>query len=337
MICISLKGSHYEIGVQHGRTFRDVIHCAIRQVCRFFGPKRRPGPRAVQDRADALKADYPQLLEEMTGIADGAEIPLEDVLILNLGPWSSCCTNIAFYDSDEGPILGHTNDDKPGGHFDAMFSVEISGGQRFLYVGSAGTLGSGAGVNGAGLAVSHANARPQSAEDKRQALNMNLYSRTLLEGCGDATEAERFLTDRTFRSGGDNIIVMDSQGHGFVAEKYPPLVDFRPVDKGALYCTNRTLAPRTRQMMDQDNYEQGAKETIGLVNRERYLVRVIEENQGRFTRELMERTLRSTEEGSKICNAYTNWAAILVPRRTELLLADRFPCHNEFRRYVVER
>lgn len=336
MIFASLKGSHYEVGVQHGRGFREVIHCVIRQHCRFFNPKRCPGHRAIQDRADALKAEYPQLLEEMGGIADGAEVPLEDVLVLNLGPWSSSCTNIAFCDSDEGPILGHVNDHKPGGHFDAVFAVELSGGTRLLYVGSAGALGNGAGVNSAGLAISHAQARPMSGENAAQVLNMNLHSRALLEACRDSAEAEALLREHAFRSGADNIIVMDASGHGFVAERYPDLVDFRGVEKGAIYCTNRTLAPGTRRMTDQDNYERTAKEIAGLVGRERYLQRLIDEHQGRFTQELMERILRCTEEDAKICNAFSNWAAILFPRRTEMLLADRFPCHSEFRRYVVE-
>ena len=336
MICVSLRGSHYEVGFQHGQCLKNVIHCATRQYCRFFDTANKPDHRAIHDRRALLEAQYPQLIEEMAGISEGAECPLDDVLIMNLGPWLPSCSNIAFYDSDEGPILGHTNDHKPGGHFDTIFAVTLSTGCRMLYVGSAGELGSGAGVSEGGLAVSHANARPSKAKDLDAGLNMNLFSRVLLETCRDAAHAESFLKERTFRSGADNIIVVDAGGMGFVAEKYPDLVEFRRPEEGALCCTNRTLARKIRDAIGQDEYECSAKEISELVSRERYLSRVIDEHQGRFSMDLMKQVLRSGEPEASICNAYTNWAAVLMPNRFEMLVADRFPCHDEFRRYTVQ-
>ena len=96
MICVSLKGSHYEVGFQHGQCLKNVIHCAIRQYCRFFDTARKPDHRAVHDRRALLEAQYPQLIEEMRGISDGAECSLDDVLIMNLGPCRPACSNMAF-------------------------------------------------------------------------------------------------------------------------------------------------------------------------------------------------------------------------------------------------
>ena len=337
MVYASLKGGRYEIGLQHGRGLRNVIHCAIRQNCRFLDLKQKPDARAIEERQARLTLEYPHFVEEMMGIAEGAECSPDDIVAMNLGPWRPSCSNIAFCESDEGPILGHANDHKPGGHFDAIFAVRFLSGERLLYVGSAGHLGSFAGVNGAGLAVTHASARPPGAENARAPLNMGLYTRVLLEACRDAGQAELFLKERTFRSGGDNIMVLDAKGAGFVAEKYPLLADFRFPEKGAMYGTNRTLAPKTREMMGQDDYERSASEIPMLINRERYLQRVIHEHQGRFTRELMERVLRCTDADADICNPFTNWAAVLLTRYSEMLVSDRFPCHNEFRRYVVDK
>ena len=49
-----------------------------------------------------------------------------------------------------------------------------------------------------------------------------------------------------------------------------------------------------------------------------------------FSIELMKAVLRCTDEGVEICNDWSNWAAILLPSSTEMLLADRFPLHSDF-------
>ena len=313
MITASLQGSRYDIGLQHGRQLKTAIQCATRQFCRFFSEERAPQTAAVQDRAAALEQEFPEFLEELRGIADGADCPLHDVLVLNLGPWPQSCTNLVFLDSDAGPMLGHVNDHKPGGVFDALFRVRHDDGRKFLYVGSAGMLDVAAGLNSDGLAFSFSATRPVGLRNEQTPLNMNLRSRALIERCRDCGQARDFLARNSACSGGANLIVIDRSGSAFVAETQPTAVAFRSPENGGIYCTNRTVAPSMRALMGQDAYEKEAKEIPRLVRRERYLESMLTEHQGRLSLGLMEQVLRSSGEGIEICNEYSNRAIRLTP------------------------
>ena len=333
MLEVSLRGSHYDVGFQHGEALRQVIQCAIRQRCRFFQKDRRPDRQVIEQRVKRLEAVCPELVEELRGIAEGARCAFEDVCIYNsLAPRPSC-SNLVFPDSDRGPVLGHVNDHKPGGVFDTLFRAEYDAGRHLVYVGIAGLLGVDAGVNSDGLAFSHSAARPAGPRNDRAILNWNLITQALLQRCRDCQEAEAFLAEHEVAAGAENIIAVDRRGRAFVAEIQPTAVEFRRAENGPIYCTNRTLAPRIREMIDQDAYEKDAKEIDRLVNRENYFEKVLSDHRGRFSLELMKEVLRCRDEGVEICNPYSNWAAILVPARFEMLVADRFPCHHEFERF----
>jgi hypothetical protein len=70
-----------------------------------------------------------------------------------------------------------------------------------------------------------------------------------------------------------------------------------------------------------------------LINRERYFEAVITKKSGSFSIELMKEVLRCTDEGVEVCNEKSNWATILLPKQFEMLVADRFPCYNDFKRF----
>jgi hypothetical protein len=85
-----------------------------------------------------------------------------------------------------------------------------------------------------------------------------------------------------------------------------------------------------RRLVSQETYEQEAPEVQKLIGRERYFQAVTSRNKGRLSVELMKEILSCTEEGVAVCNELSNWAAILLPRQFQALVAGRPPSKESF-------
>lgn len=333
MIFLSLHGSWYDVGYQHGEKLKCLIHSAIRKYCRFFSVKQSPNKEVLWKHAETLQADFPELMEEMKGIADGAGCSIEDILIYNLSPLLSSCSNLVFVCNGE-PMLGHINDDSSAGVFDVAFHIFPNRGSELLYIGLAGSVGVGAAINSEGLAISHACARSEGLKNINTVLSLSLLRRVLINRSRNCQEAESFLLNHSFVSGADNIIGVNKAGAAFVAEKLPIAVEFRHPDRGVIYCTGRSLTSKIRRIVNQEVYEKKAPEIRKLIAREQYFDSTLTEHMNNLSLELMKKILCCTEEGIEICNELSNWAAILLPKRFEMLIADRFPCNNIFKRFT---
>jgi hypothetical protein len=330
MYFISLTGDRYQIGFQHGRKLRALIHYAVRKRCRFYKDRGQPSAASLQRRASAIESSFPELLAEMRGIADGSRVPLNGILLYNLAPIPDGCSNVAFL-SNEKPMLGHVNDDTEGLP-DVAFHINPTQGLELLQIGTAGSVGIAAAMNSGGLAMSHSCARSGRAKNRDAYLNLPLLRRLLIERNSDCREAREFLSDYSFASGADNIICADSIGSAFVAEKLPTMVEFRePVGKG-IYCTGRALTATIRSAVQQDAYEEGAPEIAQLVAREKLFTDTLEEPEQALSLRLMRQLLQNSDEGIEVSNELSTWAAVLVPSDFEMWIADRFPCHSKFTR-----
>jgi len=49
----------------------------------------------------------------------------------------------------------------------------------------------------------------------------------------------------------------------------------------------------------------------------------------------MKQVLTCKDEGIEVCSKISNWAAILQPKKFQILIADRFPKYNNFK--VINR
>ncbi|MCK4590475.1 MAG: hypothetical protein KAT86_01875, partial [Candidatus Latescibacteria bacterium] len=127
----------------------------------------------VVDRADweqrlpvflsTLRRYLPDVLEEMEGTAQGANIPLDDILRLNLPMYpdelniTEGCTNIVFADGPDGPIWGKNNDGLVGEERRPACArlVRRKYGIPLLIFTFCGMVATTDGMNAEGLAVGH--------------------------------------------------------------------------------------------------------------------------------------------------------------------------------------
>ncbi|MGC9367436.1 MAG: C45 family autoproteolytic acyltransferase/hydrolase [bacterium] len=328
MITLSLSGDSYEIGFQHGEQLKNLIHDKIRKCCRFYDENKIPDKNLLEKKIKKLQINFPEILQEIRGIADGSDNSFDDILILNFIPWENSCTNIAFLE-DKQPILGHVNDDNdPTG--DIAFKITKNNEKKLHYIGLAGSVGVSAALNSYGLALSHSCARSNGIKNRDEFLNLGVFRRIIAEKCQNCEQAKQFITDNSFYSGADNIICIDKSKSAFVAEKLPTEVEFRYPEKRTIFCTGRFLSSKISRLTKQDEYENENKAIEILINRENYIKNMIEKYVDKLSDDIMKQILCCNEKNIEVCNKLSNWAAILSPKKFELFLADRYPCYNEF-------
>ncbi|KAK6384580.1 hypothetical protein LTS17_002143 [Exophiala oligosperma] len=222
---IRCSGTSYEIGLQHGRGAAAQVHANINTYTGFFEetaqiswPAARE--RAVGQFAPTLKARYPEILNEMRGIADGAGggLTYEDILALNvrseisLTNYADGCTSISQI-GEGGKIFLAQNWD---------WLEELQRGMVFLHVkprgsdiafqflGEAGIVGK-IGMNSAGFGLCM-NALRSGAFDNLK-LPVHIMSRRLLQYATSVDEAVAIIDEFGLAST-SNYMFADKSGIG---------------------------------------------------------------------------------------------------------------------------
>ena len=206
-----------------------------------------------------------------------------------------------------------------------------------------GLLSYFAGVNECGLAVSGSSARvrtqPAPPPEQPPAFQSVYTARLVLETCRDVPEAVALLRQPGIPGHGNHIMV-DESGNGVVIESHKPTGpvlaehDWQP--GGWICCGNfftselsmeQALTASDAALRDRGNRvcllrEAGARSEItgGSI-------------------ELLMETLR-THDGPEhgmggICNPGNCLGIICVPRERRILVAERFPCANEFEEFSL--
>lgn len=167
---IKMSGSPYERGLQYGTQAKELIHKLIEEYKLLFDKENHIAWETAYKKAAAfeepIRSFRPDLIEEMKGIADGAEIDLQTVLVLN------CRSEIMFTDipsnEDACTVIGVPPEVSKTGHTllaqnwdwwtvgegtTVILEVEQEGYAKSLIVTEAGLVG-GKGLNEYGVALS---------------------------------------------------------------------------------------------------------------------------------------------------------------------------------------
>lgn len=104
---LHLKGTHYEMGYQHGALMKDRIHSNLGNIVKVEGEKTvKVGPLEVKPRAvigtiiEIQKPHVPKkYFDEMDGLAAGSEVSVDDVRVANFIPEMFHCSGFALMNS----------------------------------------------------------------------------------------------------------------------------------------------------------------------------------------------------------------------------------------------
>lgn len=341
---IVLEGSPYERGITHGRQFADIIKAAIIEYCKFGGAFTERINLYGRRMFDYLQNSFPDLVEELRGISDGAQIDFGDILLLNFFPGllnlPIYCTNIAFVNSCDGPIHGRTSDIGSDYHYYLLQRVTPNeGGQEFLSVNWAGTIWTGVGINASGLSVGQSSAPTAPGQDGI-GISTLIMPRPVLQYCRNTREAMNLLERFRLAGKGLNVALLDETGDAAVVEKSHDKQAVREAEEGVVFCSNHFVEETMQGMIPLriDGIEENSTGRYQLLSN----IFGTDKNIAAHGIEGMKKLLRihANDDRPGICqhvppNLISWYAYILLPRKREMWICDGPPCQTEFAEYAL--
>lgn len=252
---IETSGEAFERGLQHGEQTTDLVRANLEGYWRLFKHDTGLDRPAVLGQARQylrpIEAYAPHLLEEMRGIAEGAGVSLDEILVLNCRteilslaavPQRDECT--ALFVAPEATADGHTlvaqNWDWAnvlrGGK--VLLRIEQPGSPTVLTLTEAGMVGK-IGLNSAGVGVCTNFLRH---DHRRAGVPFHLILREALNASrlGLAVAA----VYRGVRADSGNYLLAHADGEAINLEATPSDVGFLHPESGLLVHTNHFLTPR---------------------------------------------------------------------------------------------
>jgi isopenicillin-N N-acyltransferase-like protein len=345
-----------ETGRQHGEHYRS----KIRDFVASFPELNIMNTAVAVDKEDLLDLCarnnyflvkfYPELVDEMTGIADGAGVDYGDVLLLNCflelndirAPkaarrildkrnWGCTTFNIKPRGSETGePLLGQTYDmEKYFADYNVVFKIKGKDGSRKLVYSLAGVLGLN-GLNDKGVSVVINKLVPL---DSRPGVVYPFLIRRALDQrrIGDALAGLAFAP----RASGLCYQLACPEGVAFCLETTAAQHQVLRFSHGLAH-TNHYLSPLL-QPLEADWLDQG-----GSYVRLEVAQDTLDDNRGKVTVGLLQNLCRNhINEPRSICAHFfpdepehramaTISAVVIEPAKLTMHFADCFPCRQEF-------
>ena len=283
-------GTPYEQGVQQGRALSDAIR---RNLDHVRGKLERE--KVDMDAYQAFvgknlrffQEQRPEMYEELQGIAEGSQLPLEDILLINIPAYFLCesfrhiaqecsmlCVRGKATADGRTYIIKNRNMGIPLEQ--SLVHHVFPDGLEILEVGGAGILTYPAvGINSYGLAVTTTGfwtEKDPTRIDRVEEADIFLNVRVLLTSCKTAAEAVEFCRTAP-RMNGLNVIAADPKEAYVIEMTAEEVYVEKDAGKGVLYRTNHVVSDQMRHFNPpEEQYHSTHKryERIGEMVAERY-------------------------------------------------------------------
>lgn len=339
---IRVTGSPFEVGQFIGRNFRDQVREQFSRVRKEGYPIKGDKLRSAILSATQLTAEhYPNVVEEIEGIADGADLTLWDLMyslyedlddLEETGKFTGCTDIIAQARGSEGgeTILGHNNDSSKPVPLPVPLII-ASPGKPEVFGVHLNATGISAGCNSAGLILTGNSLHTK--EIQVGGIPRILLVRAILD-CETIEQAAQVSADPT-RASTYNNIVADSAGRVLDMEgSAKRMVGFVP-NAGIFAHSNHYLAPALLPLESSSYMEN----TTTRLHRAMELLR---ENYGRHNRQTFMNILGDHKYlPDSICDHEdeyeTSFSIIFEAESGQVWLALGSPCRTEFRPVALWR
>ena len=223
---IEVSGDAFEQGVAHGEAVREYVlpyHGASLHKKFEQSPKAKV---AIEQAMAYLDKNFPDLVKEMRGIAHGAKVDFQDIVLWNyrrvLAAYPAGCTNFALRQTQVGPALCGTVDGGP--HRNMPYPLFIqrfkpSNGYRVLASVLPGTIWVEKAINEHGLACG--NSGISTTDVQPHGLPFHTTYRQTLLNCRNVEEAMRFFGSISQICFGGIFVFVDATGNALSVEKSP--------------------------------------------------------------------------------------------------------------------
>jgi isopenicillin-N N-acyltransferase-like protein len=340
----TVRGTPYEMGLQHGRAYRHVIHANVHvySMRHTFQGSDAALDAGLKPCRDAERRRAPWVFEELRGIAEGSGVDYPWIERMHLRVWgfvpkaelcATGCTGIGMISKSDGVLVGGTLDD-PRQSYVLLRRIPRDRIPHVLLMWAGACFGHN-GVNAAGLVVAESSLGRCTPEWPKRGPLFTNAARWLLEACETVPQAVARLKKLRPHT---SIVIGDAKGNLISCQSFGDagIAFERPAARGDfLFNTNhihlRALVERIAA--------KGCVPKLTEYSITRFAT--LERARARLprSRATMERLLRShAGHPHSICNGGTVAATCGMPESNPgvLFLADAPPCRNEFAEYRVE-
>jgi hypothetical protein len=242
-LILHVEGSPYEMGYQHGKLAKEQI---ARNIATYIDNPKQASNTKVSSfikKIDEVLTHVPEYFkQEMQGIADGSELPLQKIIILNLFPEMFHCSGITVAgDATDDHSLYHVRvlDYGIGKGLQSTALLIVAkplNGNSFINVGYAGFIGSITGMNSQKISIGEIGGWGYGYWDGTP---MAFIMREILENATTLEEAKHILTTNPRTCEYYYIIADGKSNESFAAYATESQIHF--IDKGSTYAL---LAPK---------------------------------------------------------------------------------------------
>ena len=337
---IEARGNHREVGQQIGQSCQVQIRSMLAGL-RLDLPNGITWPEMLvqsQFYLEFSREVYPQYVEELEGIADGADVPFNEVFLSMCEElWESVawhgCTDMAARGRatlDGSTLVAHTNDLLPQAEENlVILKVQVEDEPEFLGISSGG-IAISAGFNAAGISLT---GNQLDNNDIRPGVPRLLVVRAIL--------ASRYLSEAmdhcllTQRASSYNNVLADTNGEVYSMEG--SATDCEPIyiENDILAHTNHYVNPAMRR------FEADHNSLSNSTLRYNRAMRLLRENYGQLTPDLF-RKLLADHAGypTSICKhgteTVTVFSIIVQPDQLRTWIGRGRACETEYVEYQLK-
>lgn len=360
---IRLKGNHYEIGSQHGiqliNVIRDNVIPFVKTEIKSNNISEKDIASITRRYESLISKDFPEIIDETRGLADGAEIDYQTALLLLLF-WevrdtvshklhasvdSDCSSFVAAGDSTVNGIpLATQNSDWPlsmhNKNLPQVFHVSPEDRYRFIGRGLAGNLGrpSVVGFNEEGLAF--VGSGIVQFTDAGFGFPPLTITRLGLETCSTTNEfVELVKRIPSWSHAGENVDVVDKEGNMVRVSFSTKRALIVQLKKHFLVSTNHYHIPEMIRFGPQST-----KDYMSTFARYERLVERVWESYGDIDRSMVQSIMSDHKYGDEppegnnsICRHGSTHQTlsnmISLPSLNEFWISDGTPCKGRYSKY----
>lgn len=334
MKVVECAGTPKQIGRATGEALRE----EIRHNVDILSPPAKDWPGRLPLFLDVMRSALPDVLEELEAIAEGANLPAEDIYLLNFPQYADelrvreGCTNIAFRSGPNGPVWGKNNDGQHGDYSKRLWPcariVRPAHGIPLVVFPFAGMLISD-GMNGEGVATGHSSVGSRFQQSDTHVPIRPWMYKALLEAKTTADYVAKMISV-PLRGKGYSIVCVDRHGAMRSLEAPCPIVQVRASHQpGGMNCVNCYQLP---PLQEADRRPERGK--ANALARQAFLEKAIDEAET-LDLDYMVSLLRHHGDPS-ICRhgngdgSHTEYSTIGLPAEGRVLYVDGYACESDY-------
>jgi len=331
---VELTGeSSFTRGLTLGKRISEVcIHnlSFLRQKLADAGLSVEDGLKLALENEKVMADHFPELLEEIRGLAEGARLPYRSILLETAFPFmanaSSQCTVVCVSGpttTDGMPIVGRNYDFLLDFRRCNQLRIVSGKGKKFSFVGGTVTiLGVEEGLNSAGLFVGDAGLEPKELSSSR-GLSSRQVMQLVLENCDSVETAIDFILQiPKFSHNAGTCYLLADKKEAVVMEMGLNKSCVRKSEEDVLVASNAFLTPMMKEMKPPEPT---------AFTRYEFARKYFHEKRGKVKEKSMRELLLDHSVPVCVHNEINTLRSVTAKtNERRMLVADGYPCSARF-------